>query len=58
LIELADQLARLILVRGGAALGREEVRGERDEALERQTAGDVLDVRIEAAVLVDHDHAG
>lgn len=54
-VEPADQLAGRVLVRRRAAVAGEHVDRERQEALEGQAAGDVLDVRVEAAVLVDHD---
>ena len=53
---MPNHVARLVLVGGRAAGGRQEIGRERDEAVERQAARDVLDMRIEAAVLVDHDH--
>jgi hypothetical protein len=41
------------------AAGREQpVRRQRDEALQRGAPRDVLDVGIEAAILVDHQHGG
>ena len=57
-IELADHLPRPVLVLGRAAERGEEIGGERDEALERHAPGNVLDVRVEAAVLVDHYDPG
>ena len=56
-IDPGDDPARLVLVRGRAADRRQEIRGERDEALERRAPRHVLDMGIEAAVLVDHDDA-
>src|SRR4029434_4889979 len=37
--------------------GEKGVRGESDEAVEGEAPGDVLDMRVEAAVLVDHEDA-
>jgi hypothetical protein len=56
LLELAEQFARLVLVAGIAAEREQRVRRERDEVVERQPARDVFDVRIEAAILVHHEH--
>jgi hypothetical protein len=36
--------------------GEEPIGGEGEEALHRDAPGHVLDVRIEAAILVDHEH--
>src|SRR5207237_3987270 len=58
LIELAEELARLVLVAGIAAERRQRIGGERNVLLQGDAPGDVLDVRIEAAVLVDHEDAG
>ena len=52
-IDLAEQLATLLVVARIAADRRETVRRERHEVLEREAPRDVLDVRVEAAVLVD-----
>ena len=56
-IDLAEQLAALLVVAGIAADRREAVRRERHEVLEREPPRDVLDVRVEAAVLVDDEDA-
>ena len=56
-VELGEELRRLFLVARIAAQRRQRVRRERDEVLDRKPARDILDVRIEAAVLVDHQHA-
>ena len=55
-IERADHVAGLVLVRRRAAERREHVDGKREEAFERDAPRDVLDVRIEPAVLMDDDH--
>ena len=57
-IELADQRARLVFIRRRAAAARERVRRDREETREREPARDILDVRIEPAVLVNHDDGG
>ena len=57
LVERAEQLARLVLVAGIAAEREQRVGREGDEVLERQAAGDVLDVRVQPAVLVHDEHA-
>jgi hypothetical protein len=54
LVQLGEQRARLVLVAGIAAQREQRVRRVGDEALQRQAARDVLDVRVQAAVLV-HD---
>src|SRR5258708_33791613 len=56
-VELAEQCDGLLLVARIAAGGSERVRREGDEAVHREAPCDVLDVRTEAAVLVDHDDA-
>ena len=56
-IERAEHLRGLLLVAGIAAERRERVRRESHEPVHREPAGDILDVRIEAAVLVDHHDA-
>ena len=48
LIELLEQLARLVLFAGIAAERCQRIGGERDELVERQPAGDVFDVRVQA----------
>src|SRR3546814_19285916 len=53
---MADHLARLVLVGGRAAGRRQEVDSQGDETLQRHAPDDVLDVRVEAAVLVDDQH--
>ena len=55
-VELAKQLARLVLVARVAAQREQRVRRHGDELLQRQAARNVLDVRVEAAVLVHHQH--
>ncbi len=57
LIELREQLARLVFAFARvAAERRQRVGRHRQEVVERQAPRDVFDVRIEAAVLVDHEH--
>jgi hypothetical protein len=56
LLQLGEQLARLVLVAGVAAEREQRVGREGDEAVQRQPARDVLDVRVQAAVLVHHQH--
>ncbi len=58
LIELGKQLASLVFVAGVAAEGEQRVRGERDEVIQRHTTRDILDVRIQAAILVHHQDGG
>ena len=50
-----DDLARLVLVGGSAAERRQEVGRQRDEAFQRESPGDVADMRVEPAILVDDD---
>src|SRR5690606_31486735 len=57
-VELPEQLARAILIAGIAAERRQRIGRERDEPTERDAAGNVLDVRIQPAVLVNDDDAG
>ena len=57
-LERADHVARLVLVVGRAALRRQIVAAEGDEAFLGHAPRHVLDVRVEAAVLVDHEHGG
>ena len=56
LVQLGEGVARLVFVARIAAQRRQRVGREGHEAVEREAARDVLDVRIEAAVLVDHQH--
>ncbi len=58
LIEAALQLAAVVVVAGIAADRREPVRRQRQEALHREPAGDVLDVGVQPPVLVHHQHDG
>ena len=58
LVHLGMQLARRVFARRRAADQREQVRRVGEEALDREAAGDVFKMRIEAAVLVDHQHDG
>ena len=57
-IEFRDELRRRGLGGRRAAGGRKQIGRQRHEALDRQTPGDVLDVTVEPAVLVDHDEGG
>ena len=54
-IERADHVAGLVLIGRRAAERREHIDRQAEEAFERDAARDVLDVRIETAVLVDDD---
>ena len=56
LVQLAEQFARLVFVTGISAEREQRIRRERHEVVEREPTGDVFDVRIEAAVLVDDQH--
>ena len=55
-IERGDHVAALVLVGRRAAERRQHVDREAEKAFEREPPRDVLDVRIEPAVLVDDDH--
>ncbi len=55
-LEIGEHIARLVLVGWRAAIGRQHVGGEGEKAFEREPPRDVLDVRVEAAVLVDDEH--
>src|SRR5207253_9216156 len=57
-VELAKKLPGLFVVAGIAADRRESVRREGDEIFYRQASRDILDIRTEAAILVNDDHAG
>ena len=50
------KLARPVFLGRRAAVHGQEVGREREIALDRQSARDVLDMRVEPAVLVDDDH--
>ena len=54
-IELADELSRLVLVRGRAAARGQRIGSDRQETGERHAPRDILDMRVEPAVLVDDD---
>src|SRR4030095_9461074 len=58
LIELGEELARLVFVAGIAAQRIEPVRRERDEIVDGKTPRDILDVRIEPAILVYDEDSG
>ena len=55
-VELADRLARRILVGRRAARRRQHVGRDGHEAFKREPPGDILDMRGESAIFVDHDH--
>ena len=55
-VELAEHSACLLLVGRRSAERRQIVRGKRHEAFQRDPPCHILDVRVEAAVLVDDDH--
>ena len=55
-IERTDHVAAFVFVGRRAAERREHVDREREEAFERDAPRNVLDVRIEPAVLVDDDN--
>src|SRR5262249_18335916 len=57
-IELAEKLRSLLFISRVATQGGEAVRGECDEVRDRQPARDILDVRVDAAVLVYHQNHG
>ena len=57
-IDLRLQLAAALVVAGVAADGAQAVGRQRSEAGLGHAPGDVLDVGVEAAVLVHHHHAG
>ena len=56
LVELGLHRAPVVVVARIAAERRQAVGREREEALHRRAPRHVLDVRIQAAVLVDHQH--
>ena len=56
-IDLAEELAAVIVVAGEAAYGGEAVGREGHEVGEGEAARDVLNVRVQAAVFVDYDDA-
>jgi hypothetical protein len=58
LVEFGKQLSCGVLLTGVPAEWRQGIRCERHEVVERQAAGDVLDVRVQAAVLVHDQHTG
>ena len=57
-IQSADHFARLVLIGRRSARRREEIRCQSHETLQRHATGDIADMRIEAAVLVDDDDGG
>ena len=57
-LERADHVARLVLVGRRAADGAEVIDRDRGKARDRKPARDVLDVRVQAAVLVHDDDGG
>ncbi len=56
LVQLRLQGAPVVVVAGVAAERREPVRCEGEEAFQRRTPRHILDIRVEPAVLVDHEH--
>ena len=57
LVDLGEKLACLVLITRVAAEREQRIRRKGDEAIERQTTGDVLDVRVQAAVFMDDQHS-
>ena len=57
LVEAREKLPRLLLVARVAADGRQRVGCERDVTLHGEPPRDILDVWIEAAILVNDDDA-
>jgi hypothetical protein len=57
LIELREYLARLVFVAGIAAEREKGVGSEGEEAVEGEMPSDVFDVRIQAAILMNHEDA-
>src|SRR5581483_4433634 len=57
-IELAEQLQALLVVAGIPAERGQGVGRERDEIGDREPPRDILDIGIEAAILVDDEHHG
>ena len=57
-VQLGDHVAGLVLVGRRAAIRRQQIDRVGCEAFESEPAHNVLDVRIEAAVLVNDDHRG
>jgi hypothetical protein len=57
-VERADHGARLVLVGGGTALGRQEVESDPDEAGDRQPSRDILCIGLQPAILMDHQDRG
>ncbi len=55
-LEIGEHVARLVFVGRRAAERRQHVDRKRQKAFKRDTARDVLDVRIEPAVFMDDDH--
>ena len=55
-IQLANHVASGVLVFGSPTRRRQEVRRQNEKALQGDTSRDILDMRIETAVLVDDDH--
>ena len=56
LVELPEQAARLVLIAGIATEREKGIWREGEKAIEREAARDVLNVRVQAAVLVHHQH--
>ena len=56
LVELRLQRAAIVVVAGITAERRQAIRRQREKTIHREPARDVLDVRVEPAVLVNHQH--
>jgi hypothetical protein len=56
LVEFLKQLARLVFVSWVAPEGEQGIRREGDEVVEGEPPGDVFNVRVEAAVFMDHQN--
>ena len=57
-VHLTELDGALLVVAREAADRRQAIRCVRDEVRDREPPGDIFDVRIQPAVLVDHQHAG
>jgi hypothetical protein len=56
LVHLGVQLARRVLARGRSADQRQQIDGIAEVALDREATRHVLEMRVEAAILVDDQH--
>ncbi len=57
-VQRTKHRARLILIGGRAALGRERIDTKREIACERTAPRHVADMRVEATIFVDHQQSG